>query len=143
MRMCRANLWRDETTSGGPAQCNRMAVLLILALALAGCEEESESPQAFRIVDGDPKAGADLIRDHGCPACHQIPGIAEADGIVGPPLEDFALRVYIAGVYPNTPDNLVRWIMEPPDMVPSTAMPDMDIPEDQARHIAAYLYTLR
>ncbi|MFW6076869.1 MAG: c-type cytochrome [Hyphomicrobiales bacterium] len=119
-----------------------LAILLLVALALAGCEEP-EIPQGHRVIDGDPNTGADLIRDYGCPACHTIPGITAADGIVGPTLEGFALRIYIAGVHPNTPDNLVRWIMEPPDMVPATAMPDMDVPEDQARHIAAYLYTLR
>jgi cytochrome c len=120
----------------------QLAVLLLAALALAGCEE-ADIPQAARVVDGDPEIGADLIRDYGCPACHEIPGIGEADGIVGPTLEGFGSRVYIAGTYPNTPDNLVRWVMDPPDMVPATAMPDMNVPEDQARHIAAYLYTLR
>ena len=120
----------------------QLAVLLLVALALAGCEEP-EIPQSHRVIDGDPNAGAHLIGDYGCPACHTIPGITRADGIVGPTLEGFGQRVYIAGVYPNTPDNLVRWIMEPPEMVPATAMPDMNVPEDQARHIAAYLYTLR
>jgi len=133
---------QDGTAPGAPAPCAHLAVLLLVALALAGCEE-AEVPQGHRVVDGDPKAGADLIRQYGCPACHTIPGITAADGIVGPTLEGFGSRVYIAGVYPNTPDNLVRWIMDPPDMVPATAMPDMNVPEDQARHIAAYLYTLR
>lgn len=142
MNTCCETAWQGGTASGVPAQCTSVAVLLLVALALAGCEE-SEIPQSSRIVDGDPEAGAGLIRDYGCPACHTIPGITQADGIVGPTLEGFAVRVYIAGVYPNTPDNLVRWIMEPPEMVPSTAMPDMNVPEDQARHIAAYLYTLR
>ncbi len=111
-------------------------------LALAGCED-SEIPQGMRIVGGDAQAGASFIREYGCPACHTIPGIRSADGIVGPPLTEFALRAFIAGQYPNTPDNLVRWVMNAPDMAPRTAMPDMGIPEDRARHIAAYLYTLR
>lgn len=109
---------------------------------LAGCQE-SEIPQGMRIVGGNAETGARFIREYGCPACHTIPGIRAADGIVGPPLDEFAVRVFIAGQYPNTPDNLVRWIMNAPDMAPHTAMPDMDIPEEQARHIAAYLYTLR
>ena len=143
MNTCREKAWQDGIASGAPGQIVRIAVLLLVALALAGCEEEPEIPQNLRIVDGDPKVGADLIRDYGCPACHTIPGITPADGIVGPTLEGFAVRVYIAGVYPNTPDNLVRWIMEPPEMVPTTAMPDMNVSEDEARHIAAYLYSLR
>ncbi|WP_274426423.1 c-type cytochrome [Chelativorans sp. YIM 93263] len=118
-----------------------MAVLF-LAAALAGCAE-SEIPQGMRILDGDPETGARHIREYGCPACHTIPGIRSAKGIVGPPLNKFALRAYITGQYPNTPDNLVRWIMDAPAMAPQTPMPDMGIPEDEARHIAAYLYTLR
>lgn len=113
-----------------------------LALALTACEEP-EIPQGMPIVGGDAQVGAVLIRDHGCGACHSIPGLLRADGIVGPPLRGFALRAYIGGAHPNTPDNLVRWIMDAPGMSPATAMPDMNIPEDQARHIAAYLYTLR
>ena len=142
MNTCCENACQLGPASGAPAQGAQLTVLLLIALALAGCEEP-ESSQSHRVVDGDPKTGADLIRDYGCPACHTIPGITEADGIVGPTLEGFAARVYIAGAYPNTPDNLVRWIVEPPEMLPSTAMPDMNVPEDQARHIAAYLYTLR
>ena len=142
MNTCCESGWPNGTAPDAPAQGARLAVLLLVALALAGCEEP-EIPQGSRVVDGDPKTGADLIRDYGCPACHTIPGITAANGIVGPTLEGFAVRVYIAGVYSNTPDNLVRWIMEPPEMVPATAMPDMNVPQDQARHIAAYLYTLR
>lgn len=128
--------------AGAPRQCACAVALVLLSMSLAACEE-AEIAQEFRVVNGDPQSGVDLIRQYGCPSCHTIPGISGADGIVGPPLDLFARRVYIAGVFPNTPDNLVRWIMEPPDMVPETAMPDMNIPEDQARHIAAYLYTLR
>ena len=125
------------------AQCDSLrTALMLLALALAACEE-AENPQGMPIVDGDADAGAALIRRHGCAACHEIPGLPGADGIVGPSLRAFALRTYVGGVHPNTPDNLVLWIRDAPRMSPKTAMPDMNIPEDQARHIAAYLHTLR
>ena len=114
--------------------------VVLLALMATACEEP-EIPQ--ELADGDPRAGAALIRSHGCASCHTIPGIRGAVGIVGPSLWKFALRTYLGGVHPNTPDALVRWIMDAPGMSPATAMPDMDIPEDQARHIAAYLHTLR
>lgn len=120
----------------------RAAAALLLVFAISGCEQ-SEIPQGMRVIDGDPQSGEMLIRQYGCPACHTIPGIGAADGIVGPPLDAFALRAFIAGQHPNTPDNLVRWIMDAPEMAPDTAMPDMGISENEARHIAAYLYTLR
>jgi cytochrome c2 len=83
------------------------------------------------------------IRKYGCSGCHIIGGIEEARGLVGPPLDHFAYRVYIAGKLPNTPENLMRWIQRPQEVVPSNAMPDMGVSEKDSRDIAAYLYTLR
>jgi len=44
---------------------------------------------------------------------------------------------------PNTPANLMHWIRHPRQVSPDTAMPDTGVTEADARHIAAYLYTLR
>ena len=63
--------------------------------------------------------------------------------LVGPPLDHFARRGFIAGQLPNTFDNLVRWIESPQSVEPGTAMPNLGVPEPLARNIAAYLYTLR
>ena len=62
---------------------------------------------------------------------------------VGPPLSGMARRTLIAGRLPNTPDNLVHWIMDPKSVHPRTAMPDMAVSEAQARDIVAYLWQLR
>lgn len=43
---------------------------------------------------------------------------------------------------PNTPENMVRWIRSPQEFEPRTAMPDMQVGEEQARDMVAYLYTL-
>jgi cytochrome c1 len=72
-----------------------------------------------------------------------IPGINGAHGQVGPPLDDWSERVYIAGQVPNTTDFLIRWIEVPQAIEPGTAMPNLRVPEGDARDIAAYLYTLR
>ncbi|HEX6397344.1 MAG TPA: hypothetical protein VFZ95_07975, partial [Steroidobacteraceae bacterium] len=64
-------------------------------------------------------------------------------GRVGPPLTNFAQRAFIAGQVPNSPETLVRWIQNPPSIVPNTAMPVLGISEGDARDIAAYLYTLQ
>ena len=52
-------------------------------------------------------------------------------------------RSYIAGVLPNTPANLVRWVREPKAIQPHSAMPTLGIGEPEAKDIAAYLYDLR
>jgi cytochrome c1 len=61
---------------------------------------------------------------------------------VAPPLAAWKHRRFIAGRVPNTPDELVRWIIHPQGIKPGTAMPDMGVTDQDARHIAAYLYTL-
>jgi cytochrome c1 len=62
--------------------------------------------------------------------------------MVGPPLSHFAHRVVVAGVLPNEPEDLVRWIRDPQAVLPGNAMPDSGLSEAQARDVAAYLYTL-
>jgi cytochrome c len=72
-----------------------------------------------------------------------IPGVHAARGKVGPPLIFFAERTMIAGELPNTPENLRKWIQHPKQVEPNTAMPDLGVNPDEAKDIAAYLYTLR
>jgi cytochrome c2 len=120
----------------------KLPVALLLA-ALAGCKEEGETMADLRVIGGDPDAGRAAIAAVGCGVCHDIPGVAGADGVVGPPLEDFARRQFIAGTLPNRPGVLTRWVSEAPALLPDTAMPDLPLSEEQARDVAAYLYTLR
>ena len=101
------------------------------------------APAELVVAGGDPGRGKLIIRGSGCMACHVIPGIAGAQGLVGPPLDHFASRAYVGGVVPNRPQNLVAWILDPPAIDPMTAMPATGVSESEARDTAAYLYTLR
>jgi len=96
--------------------------------------------EAAALTGGDPRVGRVLIRDYGCGSCHTVPGVAGADARVGPPLTGLSQRMYIAGVLPNEPNNLVRWIVDPPAVDSLTAMPRVGVSEQEARDIAAYLY---
>jgi cytochrome c1 len=51
--------------------------------------------------------------------------------------------MYIAGVLPNQPENLVRWIIDPPSTDAKTAMPTVGVTERDARDMAEYLDTRR
>ena len=84
-----------------------------------------------------------MIVNYGCGSCHTIPGIRGANGLVGPPLFWFSRRTFIAGELPNTPQNLVHWVQAPKTVEPATAMPTLGLNDQQARDVAAYLYTLR
>lgn len=120
--------------------------LLCLALVgLSGCNgaESNHVPRDQRVVGGDPRMGRAIVAALECGVCHRIPNINGAHGVVGPPLIEFGRRQYIAGVVPNQPAVLVRWVMDAPSIAPNTAMPDLPLSEEEARHVAAYLYTLR
>jgi cytochrome c len=112
-----------------------------LLLALAGCAPDGPQIAARKV--GDPARGQMLIGTLGCGACHRIPGVPDAVGLVGPPLDQMGRRTILAGLLPNTPEHMVRWLRAPQSITPGNAMPDMAIDERDARDMAAYLYTLR
>jgi cytochrome c2 len=116
---------------------------LVLLLLLAGACGRASADQRRSAGIGDPERGRGAIARDGCGSCHLVPGVRDAVGLVGPPLLHWSRRGYIAGRLPNTPDDLVRWIVAPQAIEPGTAMPTLGIPVDEARDIAAYLYTLR
>ncbi|MGH7638534.1 MAG: c-type cytochrome [Gemmatimonadaceae bacterium] len=95
-----------------------------------------------RVAGGDASRGPALILAYGCGSCHVIPGVPMARGRVGPPLTSLADRVYLAGQVPNTADHLIAWIRNPDSVQAGTAMPDLNVTEQHARDIGAYLYTL-
>ena len=97
----------------------------------------------WAVPGGNPERGEVAVRRYGCAACHTLPDVRSALGQVGPDLEDVGTRMFIAGQLPNTPENLIRWIQEPQEIRPETAMPDLGVTEAEARDIAAYLYSRR
>jgi cytochrome c oxidase assembly factor CtaG/cytochrome c2 len=119
-----------------------LGVLVACLVGLASCKQERERTAAA-LTGGEPGRGKQVIRQYGCPSCHTIPGIREANALVGPSLEHIASRMYIAGVLTNTPEHMLRWLQNPPAVDPLTAMPNLGVTEADARDIAGYLYTLR
>jgi cytochrome c len=127
----------------------RMLVLLLslaLLVALAGAGYyildlgPGRGDPVRPVPGGDRRQGHQAILSHGCFACHAITGVGEGAGRVGPKLEEIDQQVYIGGVLPNTPDNMINWIQNPQRFSPGTAMPDMGVSERDARNTAAYLF---
>jgi cytochrome c2 len=110
-------------------------IAVVLLLILAGCSNDKPAADAER--------GRLLLRQFGCGGCHRIPGVADAQGNVGPPLEGVARRVYLAGMLPNSPAAMARWIRTPKAIDPRTAMPELGVSEAHARDMVAYLQTLK
>jgi cytochrome c1 len=118
----------------------RVCALGTFASLLAACARDQDyRPQ---VPDADPEQGRLALQAHECGVCHVIPGVQGARGRVGPPLDAYSRRVYLAGKFPNTPRMLVQWIQDAPSLAPQTAMPAIAMTEAQARNMAAYLYTL-
>ena len=132
------------TTRSAARRIARRTLLGLAVLASAcGGMNEADAREAAALTGGDPSRGPDLMRKYGCQSCHTIPGVVGANGLVGPPLAGIASRSYIGGVLPNAPDNMLAWIQDPKRVDPKTAMPNVGVTPSDARHIAAYLYTLK
>jgi putative membrane protein len=141
VRWLRESETRSARHFGSLAGVRTMS-LLILVVLLSSCDRASGDDR-YQLTNADPARGRAAIRRYGCGSCHDIPGITGAGGMVGPPLGKISQRVFIAGVLPNDPDNMIRWIENPPGIDPKTAMPNVGVTGRDARDIAAYLYSLR
>jgi cytochrome c len=112
---------------------------VIAAVLVAGCDDGvAVKTETF----GNAERGREALERFECGACHRIPGVRGPQGRVGPSLEHFGLRAYVAGRFENSPEVAARWILDPPAMKPATAMPNLGLTEAQARDIAAYLHSL-
>jgi cytochrome c2 len=120
-------------------------ILAVVCIGIAACDLfEAPSYDDKFVAGGDPARGQAILASgtYGCAACHAIPGVDTVKGVVGPPLAGMARRGSVAGQLPNRPGVLVAFLQNPPALVPETGMPDVGLTTEQARHIAAYLYTL-
>ena len=126
---------RDDTMK----RVCRAGVTFVLVVLSAACSTGARPPAP----EGDAARGRALLSQYGCGYCHTIPGVHAARGNVGPPLDDVARRVYIAGSLPNTPQQMALWIRFPQSYRPGTAMPDLRVSADDARDMVAQLYRLR
>lgn len=114
----------------------------LLVVAAVGCTPDIDYERGARITNGDPHAGRVKLRRHSCTSCHVIPGIPDADGQSGPPLNAWGRKKTFLTELPNTPENLTRWLINPAEIKPTTRMPGMNVSAQDARDMAAYLMAL-
>jgi cytochrome c2 len=120
----------------------RALAALALVAALGACGERGE-PGSAAPLQGNAERGKIALTQYACHACHMIPGVTGSEVYVGRPLEGLAGRRFIAGNVPNNQANLVRWIRNPKQIDPFTAMPVMGVSEADAIDMSAYLLTRR
>ena len=134
---------RMKTSVPGRLRREWLCLAGVALISLCGCEG---SPTPFArppVTGGDPSRGLVVMTRVSCGACHEIPGVQDAHGLVGPPLTHFSRRTIIAGLLPNTPDNLQRWLQHPQAITPGNAMPDLGLTDRDAQDVTAYLYRIR
>ena len=115
----------------------------LLATFCLACGDKLGGVPAPQVAGGHASDGKRAMQTYGCGGCHVIPGVDGASGNVGPPLTGMGSRRTIAGLLPNEPASLIRWIQYPQDVLPGNVMPNMSVSDQDARDIAAYIYTLR
>jgi cytochrome c2 len=123
-----------------------VAPIVLVCFGLASCDYFLKPAVDNKFVQGgDAARGLALISGgaFGCAACHTIPGVRAPKGVVGPPLGGMAQRSFIAGQFPNKPAIMVAFLQNPPAFLQQTGMPNVGLTTEEARHMAAYLYTLK
>ena len=120
---------------------------LLFVIALAGILREYVQQRtrlrdhAAAVVQGDPRRGEAMFIQYGCGSCHSVKNVRTATGMVGPPLDGIGLRVIVGGHLSNNPANMEKWIRDPQQVSPGTAMPDLNVGQEDARDITAFLYS--
>lgn len=115
--------------------------LVVVTMLIASCAKKDKE-LAAEATGGDVAKGKAAIGKYGCGGCHTIPGIEGAKATVGPNLTGIGKRSYVAGQQ-NSLETLTQWVKHPQAQKPGTPMPEMGVTDDDAKHIAAYLYSLR
>jgi cytochrome c oxidase subunit 2 len=91
---------------------------------------------------GEQWAGQAHFAAH-CGACHAVRG-TDAAGALGPDLSHLAQRrTLAAGMLPNDPDDLARWIADPQGVKPGNLMQKPELAANELADIRSYLKTLR
>jgi cytochrome c2 len=130
----------------------KRTALALLLLATVACQKHESRPASPAAGDGAPvaaSAGGDvergkmLVQQYGCLTCHIVPGIDGPRGMVGPSLEAFASRPMIINKVKNDLPTLTRYLQNPQQVDPQTAMPNLGLSEPDAKAIATFLHTLK
>lgn len=129
--------------SSTPKRMGWLIGTMVLVIFVAGCGllSQSRDPRVEE-TGGSITRGQELVKIHGCVACHSVSGVASVNDGYGPSFDDFPAQRLIGGSVENEPDTLIQFLISPQTVIPDTAMPTVGISEEDARDIATWLYSL-
>ena len=86
-----------------------LIISLILFCLVTGCENQRDSPEGFRLPEGDADAGAKVYAELSCGSCHSVPTAEGAEAPAG------IKRLKLGSVSSNLPSDgyLVTAIINP------------------------------
>lgn len=102
---------------------------------------EQAAPLEPRSIPLSVAEGEDLFLTSSCAGCHVVRGTT-ATGTLGPDLTHLMSRQTIAGVLPNTDQNLRAFISDPHPFKPGVSMPPTELTDEQIDEVVAYLRSL-
>ena len=105
---------------------------------------DAQRAPAAEATDASAAHGCELFFLNGCAACHTIRG-TPARGTIGPELTHVGSRLTLgAGILPNDPAALVRWLEQTNQVKPGVRMPHCGmLPREELGALAAYLESLQ
>ncbi len=117
----------------GPAEIKTISDYILSAYQAPGFDSQTLDAHA---MDTDAAArGKQLFYSkYGCQACH-IADYKNDKGYVGPALAGVGNRL--------TPVWMYKWLKDPNALRPGTLMPNLNLKDDEARDLAAFLMTLK
>ncbi len=120
----------------------RLRVIVDSQADFAKWEKAQQAAAAVPIPTTPVGIGAQIFANSPCTTCHAITGVSK--GYIGPDLTHMASRhTLAAGLFPNDPDHLAKWIIDPEAMKPGAEMPGFGIGRDQLHDLVAYLESLK
>jgi cytochrome c oxidase subunit 2 len=140
----RAGLYRGQCAEYCGLQHAHMALYLF-----AEPQTEFEAWRRRQLRSATPphdalqSRGLGLFLGGPCAGCHTVSGTG-AGGDLGPDLTHFASRASIAaGLLPNTPANLARWLADPQALKPGNYMPQVPMSPSDRAALVSYLENLK
>src|SRR5581483_1975716 len=140
--------WAARDVGTTPGQCaqycgtshaNMRMIAVVQSQADFSQWVQAQKAQPAQPPDGSAAAaGRAVFARSACIGCHTVEGVSQ--GKVGPDLTHVGSRTILAaGIISNTPEDMARWLKDPPAVKPGSLMPNLHLSDDDVNALVAYL----
>jgi cytochrome c oxidase subunit 2 len=143
--------WTPNEVGTTPGQCaqycgtshaNMRMIAVVQSQADFNTWANAQKAPPASAASGPAADGKAVFARSACIGCHTIDGVSQ--GNIGPNLNHVGSRSVIAsGILQNTPDQMARWLKDPPAEKPGSLMPNLHLSDDDVNALVAYLESLK